>query len=261
MVFQVGNQVIIKGLQSSAGKRYNGWEGEVTAGPEPNGRFWVKFLNGAQKKFKTENMRKSTNVILIHTSKMYNEYKSSALVAQFVNSNAECRGIKKDVNKISFKHKKLAFVTIDVEEMMDLAAQEQVKDTLPAYIFYLGGNRKDDMKIEGADLAALQENCENLAAEAENFVERGTRVYIHSLQSEKGSLLNDKIGVIERGPLANGRYVIQIEGEEKAVKSLKPDNFKIVEYSEKETEADEVIPEEETEAAEAGESKEFEGEN
>ena len=50
----------------------------------------------------------------------------------------------------------------------DLAGQEQVKETLPAYVFYLGGNRQDEMKIEGVDLAALQENCEKLSELATN---------------------------------------------------------------------------------------------
>jgi hypothetical protein len=54
--FQIGSTVLIKGLQTYSDKRYNGWTGEVIRGPDKKGCFAVKFLNGAERFFETENM-------------------------------------------------------------------------------------------------------------------------------------------------------------------------------------------------------------
>lgn len=255
MVFQIGNQISIKGLQSNSGKRYNGWTGEVTRGPDEKGRFHVKFLNGAERSFKTENLKLTTKVILCHNSKSFEEHKGSALVAQFVNSSTSYQ-VKKDFDRLSFKNKKLVFVTVDVEEMMDLAGQESVSEAenLPAYVFYLGGNRKDEMKIDGVegtpDLAGLTENCATLSEEATNFLVSGTRVYIHGLQSAAGQKLNDNVGVVERGPLPNGRYIIQIDGFPKS-NALKQDNLKVMnEASDDEVEVEAKVVEKEEETLE-----------
>lgn len=229
-VFNVGQEIQVRGLTSKAGQRYNNWTGEITKGPgeTTGGRYGVKFLNGATKSFKPENLRRLSNVIFCHNSKRYDEFKHSGLVAMFVNSdNSDCRSVKKDVDRLSLKFKKLVFIKVDCDEMQDIAAQEQVEEIYPVFVFYLGGSRKEDMKVVGIDLQELETNCEKLSEEAANFIEVGTRVEIHGLQSAAGQKVNGSKGSIVQGPLPSGRYSVQIDGEN-TPKALKPDNLNIL---------------------------------